>query len=376
MTPQILFLGSLRNPLGQGWAESLAIAGNDVLFRTAEGDVARWLSDGHRVAAAGQNRSKARAGASTPEEPLARAAASAGEGEPDLVFAWWGTEALRALVEAGEAHPSARRVLCVDTFPNASMWVTEVRERQRLRSFARDIDGLVYPSPEMRATHVGAVPWLESIPWVALPQPLPARAHARHREFLPDELTLPPTDGPRLVLTGRADLLWTRDPRMRKDALGDALIGLEGAGFEVWTSGHFAAEKQSRFRTYPTFSTEEMLDGTFATYIAQFDGQLALYNVANGTLRRRVSAGLSTRFAFGLASPSPLIVPPESRFAAKFLREHPIGIVLDDPQRLRADVERRQSDIRAAWTASHHSWTAEGQSDLVQRFLLGLRRRS
>ena len=209
MTDRILFLGSLRNPLGQAWAESLAIAGNEVLMRTADGLVARWQRDGRRVAVGGGGRA--------PADAKLEAAL---DGGPDVIFAWWGTGALGEFATLGERFPTARRVLCVDTFPNASQWLSEVRERRLLRSLSSEVDGLVYPSAEMRALHVEMVPALLPIPWLALPQPLPARAHARSVGSLPPELVLPDGDRPRVVLTGRSDLLWTRDPRMRKDALG------------------------------------------------------------------------------------------------------------------------------------------------------------
>jgi hypothetical protein len=119
-----------------------------------------------------------------------------------------------------------------------------------------------------------------------------------------------------------------------------------------------------------------MLDGTYATYIAQFDGQLAIYNIANSTIHRRVSVGLSTRFAFGLASPSPIVVPPEAAFARAFLAEHRVGTLLAEGHGLRSVLESEQVDFRRVWTESHTAWSAEGQSDSIQEFVRRLERRS
>ena len=150
---------------------------------------------------------------------------------------------------------------------------------------------------------------------------------------------------------------------------GKHAVALRSAGLEVWASAHFGAGHESGFPAYPNFRTEQMLDGTYATYIAQFDGQLAVYNIANGTIRRRVAGGLSTRFAFGLGSPSPLVVQPESEFATAFLKTNRVGTVLTDPDHLLVDLRANQSDYRRAWQECHAGWSAEGQAGRIQAFL-------
>jgi hypothetical protein len=193
--------------------------------------------------------------------------------------------------------------------------------------------------------------------------PFPASAHATDA---------PPPDGAaRFIFTGRSDYIFANNWRMAKDDVSALLTPILKAGARVSiqrpadeTSALRLAE--AGFEFYEPLPRESLLNGDFARMIARHHGHLAIYNVSNSTIRRRVSTGLSTRFAVGLCAPTPMVVPNEATFARELFAAHNIGVTLRKDPRETIDVVRTSNDhMRQEWYASHLSWSAESNASAL-----------
>jgi hypothetical protein len=297
-------------------------------------------------------------------------------GDPEVVVLWWGWGAARHVPELVRAYPAARFVLCIDTFPNASMVGTEIRELAVAQRARRRLAGLITTSGQMTDAVHRRVPWSRGIPTLEWSSPLPLEAHAP-KTCEKDEAR--PRDGeePRLIFVGRSDYLFAKTRRMGKDDVGETLAAYSRAGARVYVrrprSATAAASLQGHgFEFYPEFSNADVLSGTFAAYVGGFHGQLVLYRVANGTVRRRVANGLSTRWATGIASPAPVVVQTAARAAASFLEAVPIGVVGDSVETNIDELLTRQLQMRQCWWNTHEKWSAKGMGATLREFFGGL----
>ncbi len=345
----------LINPLAEIWPEVLVAAGHQVAHVDFEevgerGEVAGILH--------------------APPGPLGPAEGLAAEeqlgGAPEVVFTWWGTGAVAYADWARDRWRSARTVLCVDTFPNASVIATEIREVVRLRRSSPGIHGLVYFSEEMRDLHLQRAPGLRDRPNAVICQPLPQRMFARDVEALDPELRLEPVGRPQVIFTGRPDHLFSRGRRMAKDAVGPVLEAIESGGADVWVPS-FRSHPDG-WRHYPRFTNAQVLDGTFATFVAQFDAQLALYQSANSTVVRRLRCGLSSRFGLAFASPTTVVVPDVSGFARRMVETLDLGFALGDPRALASELDpARRQRVAASWAANRQLFEASTAATSLSR---------
>jgi hypothetical protein len=266
------------------------------------------------------------------------------------------------------AFPGVPLVLCVDTYPNASVVLTELREWATFLPRRRQVAGFVTTGAEMtrmlrRRGLIRRQPTLE------LNQPLALETHASTG----GSVGVPDT----MLFSGRSDYLYSRDRRMAKDALGPSLEEFMSAGMKVTvqepldgSSRSFLEERGYAF--YPRFSNEAMVDGRFSDFAAGFGCQLVSYEIPSGVIRRRVNNGLSTRWTFGLASPAPLVAPGRSAVARSFFAAHPVGLASDDPQHVVSELGRRGEAMREYWHRHHHMWSAEGSSGPLLEYFAGI----
>jgi hypothetical protein len=232
----------------------------------------------------------------------------------DVVVHWWGIESLdRWPADLRRLARDVPTVLCVDTFPNAAFARSARRELRAAASSGVQPAGLICYSDEMECAVKEAIRSWRSLPSISLPMPLLDQTLCRctgcSQEVGPaGEASA--SNG--VVFQGRADLLFGRDPRMSKDHLGPALKKVVESGTAVTVQ---EGSNTPQLREYRRFTQEEMLDGSFTTFLSRFDGQLAVYRETNRTIRHRVGNGLSTRFGLGLASCAPILVSSSAGFA-------------------------------------------------------------
>lgn len=282
---------------------------------------------------------------------------------PHCIVSWWGLAAEEHSVLA-ERFPSARHVVIVDTYPNASRPLTEVREWLRAKRRGSRADLYICYSNEMvkmldQRRLVG--------PAKALPLLQPFDITMHRDSTSPDILSI--------IFTGRSDLLFSATQKMAKDALGPLLCAYQSRGFEITVADPGNVNRdvliEKGFRLYPRMTNSEVLDGCLASEIAAHSFQLCTYAVTNSTIGRRVNNGLSSRFALGVTANTPVIVSPAAGSSARFVRENKIGLVDDDPMAV-ARAASQLDQMRANWRDRHAAWSTQGQSAML-RHIMGLR---
>jgi hypothetical protein len=365
MARLVLVTQSLRNPLALLWSRALRLVGHDVVTLLAlpkdseysparSPEMAAWLGLEAEDALVQVERGPL-AGADA--QRLARALG----GAPDILLHWWGMGALRLSHLYQGQFPDAANVLLIDTLPATARAVTETREMYDYARLGRRMDGFWTTSAAMTARLHRLLPAKRCAPVLQCVQPLPLRTHA-------DAPVQRAGDSaqPRLIFQGRSDAAFTRRGSMLKDAVGAQLTSFVDAGAEVHVSGYWSGDCAPKFPTYRTFSNADVMNGAFASFVSEFDGQLVLYNAHNRTIRRRVGASLSSRFSIGLASASPIFAM-QSAAAREFLEVYQVGSI-GSPSELSEFLDN-SALYRSNWALQHEAWSAEGQRERLNRFL-------
>lgn len=319
---RIALVLELEHPLGSAWGNVLAAAGHRVVAlhtRDESIDAVRrrhWCLDPD-VTVVPTPLGTARSRRAAIEAALG--------GPPDVLYGWWGSPILNALIDAAKVWPGAAVGLCVDTLPNAVHLLAELRELGRFRRAAPHIDFYVHYSAVMEARFRQAVPEAARSHHAAFPEAFPRSAWAdRAPPWGPRLARRSPA--PHVVFVGRGDRLWSLRPSEIKDALGPRLARLAAQGVEVFVPSGSDTRGVPGLHPYPYFRNAELFDGTFARYLSDFDAQLVVYREPNGTVARRVAAGLSTRLATALTATAPLVVSPGSTFLAEHEGDGPLAL--------------------------------------------------
>ncbi|MDR7112928.1 hypothetical protein J2X03_002825 [Microbacterium trichothecenolyticum] len=354
----VMVVTSLNNVFVDAWLETLeAAVGRVAILWVDSSDSARAVPDSlsHVVT---------RVSPSSDGSEAKRRVEKLLDGPPSAIFHWWGLQSVseRSAIQMWAGTPE---YLCVDTFPNASRPLTELRERfSHMRRLSR-LQGIVTASPEMSSSVREAIPALRSTPAIDVLSPFPLRSHASAESVHDFQRR-------RVCFTGRSDFLYRATAKMGKDDLGVLITELVATGFEVDVQEPRDAAIRKRLLSlgvgfYPRVSRAALMDGTFASLIASYEANLCAYNVVNGTIARRVSAGLSTRFASALGAPSLVVVNDEATFARNLFNLHPIGTHFADYLRGNSDDSIKQG--REYWQANHETWTGESEARRLARFL-------
>lgn len=289
-------------------------------------------------------------------------------GPPTALFYWWGLGSL-SIESPVKTWPDAKVLLCVDTYPNASRLLTEIREVAQSVLAVTKVDAFIVASENMADLLRRRFPWIRDKAMHVVTSPFPLSAHASGQSV---ERTN--SSKLRLCFTGRSDFLHSGHQKMGKDDLGQFLVGIIKSGMDIFVQeprdvNQLKELKERGYSFYPDIPRNELSDGGFAEMISDFDGHLVYYEVANSTISRRVSTSLSTRFATGICAPTPIIVPPEATFATKFLSDHPIGFASRDANLIKSILQDRGDSMRQYWGANHHLWAGESNAMHLRRLV-------
>lgn len=359
LSPVVLVVTSLRNPFLEAWVAALRLRSSSVavllLNTEPTGDTPQSILR-ILVAAPGKSLTQIR---EQIEVILG--------GTPGNIFYWWGLHSARDPRPA-IIWPAAKRSLCVDTYPNASRLLTELRELLRASRWLASIDCVVVTSREMADMLQHRLPSTRQKQIEIITSPFPISAHGTGDAEA--------TDDPRkrLIFTGRSDFLYSGSAKMAKDDPSTFFESLISKSLRVFVQ-HPGDSAQARllldrgFDLYPHHNRASLLDGAFSQFLATFDANLIYYATPNGTLRRRVKNSLSTRFATGLCAPTPMIVPKPAEFAASLFADYPIGIAASDAATILDFLTSRTDGARRTWAANHIHWSAEGQAETLGRIL-------
>jgi hypothetical protein len=284
------------------------------------------------------------------------------EGPPDVVIYWWGLlSVLRA--EPRLAWPSSFVSVVVDTFPNASRKSTSYLESLMAINAIRFVDLFIVTSEEMKSDlqiTFGRI--VDSANFLIIKTPFTLKNHSNISTIQSANELNKPLE---LIYLGRSDYLFSDELRMRKDDTSKLLMNFKDAGatISLRESGNAILDlklEDRGFRIYKSFSRDSMTNGKFTSFLDNFSGQLPVYNLANSTIVRRVSNSLSTRFAQGVCSSTPIIIQHQAKFAKEFVDEHETGLYLnEDADQTLSELVRLGPNLRKNWKRNHKLWASE-----------------
>lgn len=292
------------------------------------------------------------------------------KGEPDIIFCWEGVPTLKPLRRTKQAFPNAKVIVLIDTYPNAPHLLSELSHILRYSASNPWVDGYIFYSKAMCDLFYRNVFGAKNKPYLSLIEPFLGHAFSVEDANPPQHLRLERLDKqPHIIFTGNAENLWSTRYKEQRDALGPFLSKLAEAGVHVFVNHNADLKNVENLHVYPPFSNQDLLEGRFAQYISQFDAHLLIYNECNGTLRRRVASGLSTRLAFSLTSVCPIVVSETSQFIHEYWKDEPFGFMFKNVDDLVESLRDSQklSVLRANMERVRRSFSFEVQSDRIHQ---------
>lgn len=294
-------------------------------------------------------------------------------GIPDVLFCWEGALILKPLRQVHQSFPRVKVVQCVNTFPNAVSALTELRMYWRYRNANSLINGYIFYSEAMRRLFLQKIPASHDRPYLIMVEPFFEKAFASHGIV---DSNIPRlerfNENPHIIIfTGRGVKLWSKNSlNDRRDALGPFFKRLAERGVHIFLPPKADTKGLPNLHLYPEFSNADLFEGRFAQYISQFDAHLVIYNEWNGTIRRWVSSGLSTRLAYSLTSTSPLAVTHTSKFIEEYWKDTPFGFTFCDVEDLVKSLYNTQmlTLLRQNMEQVHRSYAFESQGEHVAQF--------
>lgn len=294
------------------------------------------------------------------------------DGTPDIIFSWEGVLILKPLQKVHQFFPTAKVVHCVNTYPNAINALTELRMNWRYRQANSFISGYVFYSEVQQRLFSEKISSARGKPYLVMIEPFFERTFASNGIVNSGVPRLERFDeNPHIVFTGRGDRLWDKKKlRSRRDALGSFFKELASRNIHIFLSPKANIKGFPRLHHYPDFSNEDLFEGRFAQYISQFDAHLVMYNEYNNTMKRWVSSGLSTRFAYALTATSPIAVTKTSKFVEELWKDNPFGFTFSNVEDLVESLYDKQklTLLRHNMEKFHKSYSFESQSKRVARF--------
>ncbi|VEP16636.1 hypothetical protein H1P_4780002 [Hyella patelloides LEGE 07179] len=176
---------------------------------------------------------------------------------------------------------------------------------------------------------------------------------------------------PHIIFTGNASKLWTKTLRHgRKDTLGPFLKRLSQHDIHIFVKEKAETKGLSNLHLFPTFYNPDLMNGKFSQYISQFDAHLVMYNEFNGTSRRRVASGLATRFAYAIASTSPIALTDTSKFIEEYPQDTPFWFTFRGVKDLAESLHNKQllKSLRNNMEKVHRTYAFESQSQHIAQF--------
>ncbi|MGK7922756.1 MAG: hypothetical protein AB4080_22410 [Trichodesmium sp.] len=365
---RVLVIASLSNPLGTNWVYGLKGLGYSVVVL----DYRKFPATLQQLRIWGVNEDIPLFNFWQTVSPgLHQSILNALGGKPEVLFGWWGSPILEPLKEIHQCFPEAKTVVCVDTLPNASNLLTEIREITRFWQANSFINGYIFYSQKMAELFWKRTPAAKKKPYLNLIEPFLKNAFAKDEE---ENINIPKLErfdnSPHIIFTGRADKLWSQDFRSKKDAVGLFLGQIAERGVHVFILEVGDTKGIPNLHLYPEFSNAELFTGKFAQYISQFDAQLVIYNESNGTFRRRTATGLSTRLAFAMTATSPVVVTTNSKFVEEYWGDTPFGFTFENVDDLVASLGDREllTLLRQNMKKVHLSYAFESQANRLIDF--------
>ncbi len=292
-------------------------------------------------------------------------------GEPDISFCWESIPPLKPLQKVAPVFPKSKVILLIDAYPNAPHLWSELSHVLRYRMSDPLIDGYIFYSDAMRDVFCQRIVAAAKKPYLLMIHPFFEAAFHSKDVAISEDLKLERFDEkPHIIFTGNAGKLWNRRrDNYAKDALGEFLALLASKEVHVFVNPIADLKGIKGLHHYPAFTNADMLGGSFASYMSQFDAHLIIYKEYNDTNRRRSARSLSTRLAFSLTSTCPIIVSQTSQFIHEYWADSPFGFMFSHVDDLVESLQDSQklSVLRSNMEKVHRSFSFEAQSDRIHQ---------
>jgi hypothetical protein len=242
----------------------------------------------------------------------------------DIIYGSWGSQSLPEIGMAQEFHiPTVYEFL---TYPTTSNTLTEKVENFFNRRIVNNLDGRVFSTKRM--TRYMSTTFGESRGEnLVFMECYPKKFHYRKRLPLLSEF-----DGqPHIVFIGMD--VWGILPQIEEIASRKIHIHMTSANQTGWlenkrgdASRIFAPKNTSFIHQYNRFTYGEIADGTFATFLTQFDSCLVTYNFSGFSSLTKFANSIPSRFSTALLAGIPIIVPSGYlKGCEEIIRRHQIG---------------------------------------------------
>jgi hypothetical protein len=276
-----------------------------------------------------------------------------------LVIAFWGTTPLPDLVALKKQRPKVKIIFMVLCHPLAAEPMGVARQNFFMRRAAHYLDGMIYPSEEMRSYFRDRVLGRRELPSVVIPPCWPASFQSATRASAV-------ADTPNLIYPGRTDFSgWgaqaTDDTRPLMKAILDAGIDLHHGSTPESEDGH------PHRKPFPVVSLQGLIDK-----MGGYDASLIAYNTAAAKCDERFRLTVFDRLLTSVTAGVPIAMPKQGYAASKsYLKDHPAVIEFDSPAELRAALSDRPQVQRwrdAAWNA-RPNYAAERHGPALRAYL-------
>ena len=281
------------------------------------------------------------------------------ESATKLVIAFWGTTPLPDVVALKKQRPKVKIVFIVLCHPLAAEPMGVARQNFFMRRAARYLDGIIYPSQEMREYFNDRVLRRE-LPAAVIPPCWPASFQSATRAAAV-------ADHPNLIYTGRTDFNgWgaqaTDDTRPLMKALLDAGIEIHHGSTPESEDGH------PRRKTFKVVSLKGLIE-----MIGGYDASLIAYNTGAAKCDERFRFTVFDRLLTSVTAGVPIAIPKQGYAASKsYLREggYPM-IEFESPRDLHEALSNRarMNELRDQAWAARQNYAAERHGPALRKYL-------
>lgn len=238
----------------------------------------------------------------------------------DIIFAWWGADVLYELSLICSSHIKIKIVWALIVFPSSLFLYNRVFENILTRRVINKVDGVIYGSEIQRQYVKNNFCLPCSIEERVFTQTSVIGTYFKKRLH-----KLSNEDGKlHIVFIGRTD--FSRDPRRVKDDIRYLLEELEDNRIIIHIAKTNSKITAKNIQYFESYSSEDLSNGNFATFLTQFDLCLVAYNYRDTRYHERFDTGIPARMTSAISAGISVIIPDGTMKAcAEFVVKNEIG---------------------------------------------------
>jgi hypothetical protein len=240
----------------------------------------------------------------------------------DIIFAWWGIDNFYELYHIiHDLKLKTPIIHCLNTYPSTPIrTIYGFFEDYFYKIFHDRINGRIFYSDEMRSFYERKI-YKSKNNYIIMPDSYLSKCYYAGAKLTKNNKLIKENNDPNIVFTGRTDFSY--DFRRFKDNVKNEIQKIASKKIHIYLKKSDQIPESEYIHYYPRFSTEDLCNGLFSSYLHQFDASIVIYNeFAN---KDRFKNGLSTRFAHSLTACIPLISRYSSKFSQDFFQRYQNG---------------------------------------------------